>query len=123
LRICGPDLHGYADPGRQVEVVTLRVLAVARTSKPRHARAKLTRGDGREAYLGPQRIFENGKWNRGTLYDRALLRPGDRLAGPAVIVELSATTYLPSRWSASVDALDNLVLAPEGTREKRREKP
>jgi N-methylhydantoinase A/oxoprolinase/acetone carboxylase beta subunit len=58
------------------------------------------------------RIFEDGGWRRGALYDRDGLRPGDHLTGPAVIVELSATTYLPSGWMAEVDGFSNLRLAP-----------
>jgi N-methylhydantoinase A/oxoprolinase/acetone carboxylase beta subunit len=58
-------------------------------------------------------IFEEGRWRRGALYDRARLRPGDRIAGPGVIVELSATTYLPIGWTALVDGFDNLVLTPK----------
>ena len=100
-----------------MEVVTLRVQAVAHTPKPRQARAKLRRGDGQAAYLGPQRIFENGRWRAGKLYDRMQLRPGDGLAGPAVIVELSATTYVASGWMAVVDGFGNLVLTPAGRRE------
>jgi N-methylhydantoinase A len=110
--------YGYSGPERQVEVVTLRVQAVARTPKPRQARAKVQRGDGQAAYLGPQRIFENGRWRAGRLYDRMRLRPGDGLAGPAVIVELSATTYVASGWMAVVDGFSNLVLTAAGLREK-----
>ena len=39
---------------------------------------------------------------------------GNRIAGPAVITELSATTYVPSRWSALVDPFGNLTLTPQG---------
>ena len=109
--------YGYSDPARTVEVVTLRVQAVARTPRPREKVAKLTRGDGGQARLGVHRIFEEGRWRRGALYDRARLRPGDRIAGPAVIVELSATTYLPAGWTAAVDGFGNLVLTPKPARE------
>ena len=105
--------YGYSDPSRTVEVVTLRVQAVARTPRTREKAAKLTRGDGGQAELGMHRIFEEGRWRRGALYDRARLRPGDRIGGPAVIVELSATTYLPAGWSAAVDGFHNLVLTPQ----------
>jgi N-methylhydantoinase A len=105
--------YGYADPARDIEVVTLRVQAVARTSKPRERAAKLTRGDGDQARMGAHQIFEEGRWRRGSLYDRARLRPGERIAGPAVIVELSATTYLPTGWLAAVDGFDNLFLTPK----------
>jgi N-methylhydantoinase A len=104
--------YGYADPERTVEIVTLRILALARTRKPRHTATKPGRGDGGHARISLHRIFEDGAWRRGSLYDRARLRPGDHFSGPAVIVELSATTYLPGGWMAEVDGFSNLRLFP-----------
>ena len=112
--------YGYADRGRQIEVVTLRVHAVARTARPRQIAATLGRGNGDQARIGPHPIYEDGRWRRGALYDRARLRPGDRMAGPAVIVELSATTYVPSRWTAAVDGFRNINLAPAVVFSKQR---
>ena len=106
--------YGYADPGRPIEVVTLRVQAVARTPRPRQVRARVRRGNGSQARIGGHRIFAEGRWRHGALYDRVRLEPGDRIAGPAVIVELSATTYLPAGWFAAVDEFNNLVLSPAG---------
>jgi N-methylhydantoinase A len=111
--------YGYADAERTVEIVTLRILALARTRKPRQIAATPRRGDGGHARIGMHRIFEDGGWRRGTLYDRARLRPGDHFAGPAVIVELSATTYLPSGWMGDVDEFSNLRLAPMRSQQKR----
>jgi N-methylhydantoinase A len=70
----------------------------------------LTRGDGRQARIGAHRVFERGRWRRATLYDRSLFRPGDVVLGPAVIVELSATTWVPMGWATAVDGFGNLVL-------------
>jgi N-methylhydantoinase A len=109
--------YGYADLTRAVEIVTLRVQAIARSRKPRITRVALGKPAARHAQFSAHRIFENGRWRTAALYDRALLRPGNCLTGPSVITELSATTYLPSGWTASVDALSNLVLTPKaGTR-------
>ncbi len=105
-------IYGYADRARRVEIVTLRVLAVAKTPRPRRARAPVKRGDGRQARLAPHRVFENGRWRRGMLYDRSLLHSGDCLRGPAVLVELSATSFLPLGWTAQVDGAGNLIMAP-----------
>jgi N-methylhydantoinase A len=112
--------YGYADASRPVEIVTLRVQAIARTPHPRLHRAKPTGSDARHALIAPHRIFEAGRWRRGALYDRALLRSGNHIVGPAVIIELSATTYLPTGWEASVDGFSNLVLTPSQTRGGRR---
>ena len=112
--------YGHADPSRPVEIVTLRVQGIARTPHPRPLRVKPTTSDAPLALIAPWRVFEEGRWRRAGLYDRALLKAGNRILGPAVIVELSATTYLPSRWAASVDAFGNLVLTPVQRRGGRR---
>ena len=104
--------YGYADPSRAVEIVTLRVQAIARSRKPRLVRARLAKSDAGHAMLFSHRIFEDGRWRTGALYHRKLLQPGNRINGPAILTELSATTYLPTGWNASVDALGNLVLTP-----------
>ena len=111
--------YGYADSARPVEIVTLRVQAIARSHNPgapsiaqlhRAMGGKPTKTDSGHALLSSSRIFEEGRWRRASLYDRALLQPGNRIIGPAVIAELSATTYLPTSWTATVDALSNLIL-------------
>lgn len=102
--------YGYADPSREVEIVTLRVQAVAKTHRPKPRPQALIRGEGRQARIGSHRVFEEGRWRRAGLYERARLRPGDRVTGPAVIVELSATTFVPRHWTAAVDGWGNLVL-------------
>jgi N-methylhydantoinase A len=112
--------YGYSDPSRTVEIVTLRVQAIAKTRKPKQIRQTLVRGDGRHARIDQHRIFEQGHWRAASLYDRSLLRPGDRFTGPGVIVELSATTYLPTRFSATVDACNNLMLTVKSDSGARR---
>ena len=102
--------YGYADSTRAVEIVTLRVQAVAKTRRPKQPQVALKRGDGQSARIASHRVFEEGRWRRAAIYDRTLLRPGDRFSGPAVIAELSATTYLPMGWAATVDGSGNLLL-------------
>lgn len=104
--------YGYADRTRKVEVVTLRVQAVVRSAKPSARKITMRRGNGRNARIGTHRIFDKGRRHEAALYDRARLKPGDRMAGPALITELSATTWLPPGWSATLDGFDNLLLRP-----------
>jgi 5-oxoprolinase (ATP-hydrolysing) len=44
------------------------------------------------------------------LYDRALLPAGSLIAGPALIIDPSATTVVEPGWQAEVDTLGNLIL-------------
>ena len=44
------------------------------------------------------------------VYDRTALRARDRLRGPALVLQLDATTAIPPGWRGVVDAAGNLVL-------------
>ena len=95
--------YGYADQDRPVEVVNIRVrLTVPGPPLPLRA-ARLRAGDGRQA-----RVVRPAA--RFPVYRRDRLQPGDRLKGPAVIAEYSATTFLPEKFTARVDALSNLLI-------------
>ena len=106
--------YGYADASRPVEIVNLRLQAVVKTRREKRSPVKLRAGDGKQAILKAQRVFERGRWCAAHLYKRELLRPGDRIVGPAVIAEYSATTFVASGWSALVDGHANLVLSAKG---------
>ncbi|HZS56541.1 MAG TPA: hydantoinase/oxoprolinase family protein [Bryobacteraceae bacterium] len=105
--------YGYADPRRQVEVVNARVRMIARTQPIEFTRRELIPGNGGQAVIKEKQIYYAGEWVRGVVYDREKLHPGDRFAGPAVVVEYSATTFLPPGCSASVDAYSNLIIEVE----------
>ena len=49
--------------------------------------------------------------------DRASLAPGDRITGPAIIVDEAATTVVEPGWQAEVDTAGNLVLRRIAPRE------
>ncbi len=55
-------------------------------------------------------MYCEGKWHQAKLVVREDLRPGDEIAGPAIIAEKSATTVVEPGWTARVTALDHLVL-------------
>lgn len=109
-------LYGYDDPGRETEIVNARVRAVGAVRKPELSRSGPGGSDPRAASLERRRIVESGREVEAAVYRRELLRPGNRLAGPAVVTEYSSTVYLPSRWAGCVDAFANLVLSPAGGR-------
>jgi len=55
-------------------------------------------------------VIFDGRAVRAPLYQRELLRAGDRFSGPAIIAEYSATTVLPPACRARVDARENIVI-------------
>jgi N-methylhydantoinase A len=48
-------------------------------------------------------------------YDRASLGTGDGFAGPAIVTQLDATTFLPESWSAIVHESGALLLTKNST--------
>jgi 5-oxoprolinase (ATP-hydrolysing) len=56
------------------------------------------------------RIFTAGAWRAAPIYMREALRPGDRIAGPAVIAEKNATTVIEPGWEATLTPRDDLIV-------------
>src|SRR5690348_1235932 len=104
--------YGYSDSARPVEIVNIRARAIGVT--PRPALPKIQRGamDSGAALIGNRSVYFDGRKLPTRIYDRARLRAGNRLRGPAVVTEYSATTVLLPGWRARVDAYGNLLLEP-----------
>ena len=96
----------HSDPARTTEVVNLRVRLTVATSAMEMPRLAPSRGD---PLLGDREVWFEGP-ARAAVYDRLRLSPGDRLVGPAIVVQMDATTAIPPGWSGAVDAWGNLVL-------------
>ncbi len=107
---------GFADRARPLEVVTLRVRL--RVPGPEYAPARQpeTPGDGSTAQVGERPVWFGGGWLPTPLYIRDRLRPGDRLHGPALLIEYSSTTVLPPAWTLHVDGFGMLILEREEAR-------
>ncbi len=56
------------------------------------------------------RMYSAGRWHDAALVVRGDLRPGDHVAGPAIIAERNATTVVEPGWEARLTELDHIVL-------------
>ena len=101
---------GYADRAEPVEIVNLRLKLDLAVDKP-----DLQLEPGKESGLTQAEIervavvFREGEMET-PLYDRDLLSVGDRITGPALVVQLDTTTVVPPGWQGDVDAYGNLLL-------------
>ncbi|HEV2489879.1 MAG TPA: hydantoinase/oxoprolinase family protein [Candidatus Acidoferrales bacterium] len=102
--------YGYSDPKRAVEIVNLRARAIGLTSKPALPRLQKGSADARRAIIDDREVFFSGRRIKTKIYDRALLLAGNRLLGPAIVAEYSATTVISPGWRGRVDAFGNLIL-------------
>ena len=101
---------GYADRAEPVEIVNLRLKLDLAVAKP-DLQLDATRGSGLDQ-AEIERVavvFREGEMET-PLYDRDLLSVGDRITGPALVVQLDTTTVVPPGWQGGVDAYGNLLL-------------
>ncbi|MFQ5860328.1 MAG: hydantoinase/oxoprolinase family protein [Dehalococcoidia bacterium] len=104
---------GYADPSEPIEVVNLRLKVVSPIEKPSPTPQEPAGENSREAQLGKAPVvFRNGPAST-PLYLRERLRCGNRIPGPALVLQMDSTTVIPPRWAAQVDGYGNLVVTPE----------
>ena len=101
---------GYARTGAPVEVVNLRLTAIGETDKPPIQALPIVDVDASEAFTFQNPVIFEGETLPTDFYRREALRPGNRIIGPAIVTEFSATTVIPPDFSAVVDAYQNLIL-------------
>jgi N-methylhydantoinase A len=102
--------YGYARREAEVEAVTLRALAsapalsVAEAELPSAAAPPPT--EAGTVVVEGRRIACPRVWRRD-------LRPGHTLRGPALVLDYSATTWLPPGWALDVHPCGVLRMAPD----------
>lgn len=94
------------------EIVNLR--AVALGAAPQLPAAELPKGNGdpSAAKIRDHTLWMDGREQAAVIYDRAKLRQGDRIAGPAIVTEMDSTTLIEAGCVAKVDAVGNLLINP-----------
>ncbi|KPK89684.1 5-oxoprolinase [bacterium SM23_31] len=103
--------YGFCDKHREAEAVTIRVKCTGKTAHPQIKPEKAgTARSAQKAVIGARKIFTNEIFEEGTIYSREHLTSGMRLAGPAVIHEYSATTFVPPDFIVKVDRPGNLIM-------------
>jgi N-methylhydantoinase A len=106
--------YGYSDPGKAVEVVAARVRGIGSLSRPEMSCEELSGEDPSRALIGEREAcFRSGPRKTG-VYLRGKLEPGNRVKGPALLVEYTATSLIPPGYCAMVDGYRNLILNKNG---------
>jgi N-methylhydantoinase A len=98
-------IYGYANPGKSIEIVTIRVRAKIAAERP----ALVTRRKRDTSVPATRRVYWAGKWRSTPLYQRSGVGARSR-QGPALVLDYGSTTLIPSGWSFSVDRFGNLEI-------------
>ena len=104
---------GYADSTEPVEIVNLRLKMVVPVEKPL-PEPELPQGSSSAAAVVGEAplVFREGAMT-ASLYARDKLSCGNRVAGPALLLQMDSTTVIPPGWTAEVDGWGNLLVSPE----------
>ena len=102
--------YGYDQPGRAVEIVTIRLRA--RHLQPGVALPEAPPDQQRDtpAPAGHTMLWDDAQPVTAPIFEREHCGPGTHLIGPALIVQADATTVLPAGWSADADRYGSLLL-------------
>ncbi|MDA7585621.1 hydantoinase/oxoprolinase family protein [Luminiphilus sp.] len=96
------------------EIVNLRAVAQGKSAEI-EAR-KLPKSGSRTAInaakLGNTTVFMDGKDMEATLYQRDKLKAGNKIQGPAVVLEMDSTTVILAGHTGNVDEFGNILIAP-----------
>ncbi len=102
------DAFGHSSASTAVEVVNIRVRAVAREAAAGPKR--IARQIGKPAPISSGRVLVGGRERTVPIYDRGSFGAGARVRGPIVVVELSSTAYVAPEFTLRVDDFGNLQL-------------
>ena len=105
-------LYGFVAEGEAIQLVTTRTEAtgiVRKASFPAHDDAG---PDASGAIVGTRDVWlpEAGRFVACPVYDREKLRAGNRIAGPAIVEQMDATTVVLPGWNGRVEPYLNLIL-------------
>jgi len=85
--------------------ITVKRPAIARGSR-----------DPKVAARGKQAVYIDGRRMQATVYDRAQLKAGNRIKGPAIVIEMDSTTVILPKHTGHVDRLGNILIYPGSLR-------
>src|ERR1700754_3369938 len=103
-------LYGFRMPNTASEIVNLRAVATGDLPKPELPEAEVEGDDAGGAIVEQGEILFAGERRPTPIYDRAVLRPGNSFAGPAIVTEFDSTTVVLPGYVAEVDRFSNILI-------------
>ena len=106
--------YGYANPHDPIEIINVRLTARGRLLEEPEPPEPEDPGPLPEPFEHRTVRFAPGDATTCPVHDRASLRPGHSLEGPAIVEQLDSTTPIFPRDTAMVDRTGNLVIRVAG---------
>ncbi len=101
--------YGYAEESRSLEIVALRVEAIGRSDQSSPESKRVERLiDAKPS--GEIKAFFDRKPVAARLFERASLKPGNRIRGPAIVTDSVCTIVVEPAWEARVLSEGELLI-------------
>jgi N-methylhydantoinase A len=96
-----------------VELVNLRAVGVGAVQKINLPKFEKEGPDAAAAVADQNRAYFDGSFSSVNVYDRALLRAGNRIRGPAIVTQMDATTVIHPNHTGEVDEYLSILIRPD----------
>ena len=105
-------LYGYSMPDAGVELINLRITARGKTEKPAQEIHDRSGARPDHALLGSRNAWFDDAFADTPVYDGLKLVNGNRVNGPAVIVQPTTTIIIPPDFALLCDEYNNYLMYP-----------
>jgi N-methylhydantoinase A len=95
------------------EIVNLRAVVQGEATMVNAPSIEQGDSDPSAAAAGTETIFIDDSDQDATIYDRSKLKAGNRIAGPAIIVEMDSTALIQPGHTGEVDGYGNILIRPD----------
>ncbi len=100
---------GHSHPDQPVQLVAIRVKAILQLDQPELPTEPSADPSAEHALLATRPMTFTTGIHQARIYERARLHHGNRVEGPALLVQDDSTILLPPAWEGIVDAWGNIT--------------
>ncbi len=101
---------GFFAPEKKIVLEAVSVEAVGGGAAAEEPDLPMTK-NAAPAPMANTRFFSSGSWHKASVYGRDQLSPGQRIDGPALIIEDHQTIVVEPGWDAEITSKNHVVLA------------
>lgn len=105
-------LYGYSMQGAEMELINLRVTGRGKTAKPKQDTHPFDSEDAGKAKIGERQAYFEDRFQETPVYDGLKLLNGNKLSGPAIVVQPTTTIVIPPDFSLYCDEYNNYLMYP-----------
>lgn len=95
------------------ELVNLRAVVQGKAAAVSAPEIDAGGADCAAAAIGTQTVWMDDKEREATVYDRSKFQAGNRIVGPAIVVEMDSTSAILPGHAGEVDRHGNILIRPE----------